>query len=106
SRHQGRASSSLPLQGWGLGAGVVLWLTDGPPPSIPPLKGERLSELSSFVGESGSGVSGFGVEPDEEFSGQSDADLHPGEALVDEALTEVGEAGIGLANDVGDQHQQ
>lgn len=30
---------SLPLEGRA-GEGVVLWSTNGPPPSIPPLKGE------------------------------------------------------------------
>ncbi len=30
---------SLPLEGRA-GEGVVQWTTDGPPPSIPPLKGE------------------------------------------------------------------
>ena len=46
------ASSSLPLEGR-VGVGVALWIADGPPPSIPPLKGEGREKPEALCGGSG-----------------------------------------------------
>jgi protein ImuB len=79
-------------------------------PPLPPLAGgegwgERLSDLSSGIGEVASDVASFGIEADEEFAGESDADDLFGLAGLGQPAMAVDEVGIISANQVGDDEQ-
>ena len=54
-------------------------------------KWERLSDLSRLICKFQSCFSGFGIESDEKFMGESDTDDHFWFSLIDEALAKRGE---------------
>src|SRR5215211_3390020 len=68
-------------------------------------KGERLSGLSSGLGEFLAGVAGFGVEPDQQLVGERDADDLFGLAGLAQAGVEGGEVGLEAADHFGDPEQ-
>ena len=70
-----------------------------------PLWGERLSGLSSCESILGSRVTCFGIESNEEFSGECDTHDHFLFASGGESSMKVCEAGVVSAGDVGDQEQ-
>ncbi len=63
-----------------------------PPPRF--FIGERLSEVSSCISELLARIACFGVEPDEEFAGDGDADNHFGFAGLEEFFAECCEGRI------------
>src|SRR5262245_14747887 len=67
--------------------------------------GERLSGVSSCICELFSRIACFGVEDDEEYAGQRDADDHVGLSGVFQPLLEGGEVGIVLGDDPGDEKE-
>src|SRR5215211_7208924 len=66
---------------------------------------ERLSGLSSGLGEFLAGVAGFGVEPDQQLVGERDADDLFGLAGLAQAGVEGGEVGLEAADHFGDHEQ-
>ena len=58
---------------------------------LPLGKWERLSDLSRLICKFQSCFSGFGIESDEKFMGESDTDDHFWFSLIDEALAKRGE---------------
>lgn len=61
--------------------------------------------MSSCCGELAAFVADFCVEPDEEFSGQCDANDHFGFAGGEELVAECGETGVEPSRDVGDEEK-
>ena len=68
-------------------------------------RGERLSEVSSCICEFCSRIARFGVEADEKFVGQGDADHHFLFAGLGQSPIQIGEFVIEASGDVRDEEQ-
>src|SRR6478752_914146 len=76
-----------------------------PPPLAGEGQGERLSGLSSCKCIQFSRITCFGIESDEELSGERDAHYHFWFSGFGELLMEFCEASIEAAGDIGDEEQ-